>query len=215
MTHGDDKRTRPTYLLPAGLFLAAISGLAFPGILFWIVFLPVLALWCSAPMAAKIGEAKLTIGAALALVAVVSSALAGSWGGWVPPLLIALYCLVQFIRDPSPLLWDTSADGEPGTPATTDLMNSAADGDVEAVRTQLSAGAEINAQDQVGATALIYAARNGHVAVVAALLAAGADPAVRTSKGSSATDVARRFGHAEVAGLLDGESRLEPGSRRT
>ena len=48
-------------------------------------------------------------------------------------------------------------------------------GDVEGVRELLAAGADVNARNQHGQTALMLAAHRGHLQVVEALVEAGAD----------------------------------------
>jgi ankyrin repeat protein len=60
----------------------------------------------------------------------------------------------------------------PGTP----LAQAAAAGDAGRVRELASGGAEPDAHDEHGLTAMIHAARNGHAAAVQALLDAGASP---------------------------------------
>lgn len=55
------------------------------------------------------------------------------------------------------------------------LMQAAAEGDVARVRSLLAAGADANARDEEGATALMRAAHAGHLDAVRALVDAGAD----------------------------------------
>ena len=55
------------------------------------------------------------------------------------------------------------------------LIEAAGRGDVEAVRRLLRAGADVNAQDDEGWTALIAAAQKGLAPVVELLLEEGAD----------------------------------------
>jgi ankyrin repeat protein len=58
------------------------------------------------------------------------------------------------------------------------------------VSTLLQRGADMNARDQFGHTALWFAATNhgGHVAVVRLLLGTGADPTLADSKGRTPLD---------------------------
>ena len=55
-------------------------------------------------------------------------------------------------------------------PTDSRLLSAAERGDVESVSNFLSAGADVNWQNEHGETALIYAAWGGYEAVVAALL---------------------------------------------
>ncbi|HEX4997353.1 MAG TPA: ankyrin repeat domain-containing protein [Terriglobia bacterium] len=72
-------------------------------------------------------------------------------------------------------------------PGVTDLMRASAKGDAAEVQRLLSAGADLNAQDASGWTALMYAARNDKTSgAVAALLKAGADPNARSMMGQTA-----------------------------
>ncbi len=56
----------------------------------------------------------------------------------------------------------------------------------------LRRGADVNAADPQGYTALMYAANLGLVEHVETLLAAGADPALRTKQGETAISLAAR-----------------------
>jgi ankyrin repeat protein len=72
-------------------------------------------------------------------------------------------------------------------------------GDVEAIRQQLRSGADINARDQYGQTALMLAAHHGHYEVVEALVASGADLNVTAEYTQSALMLAILAGHADIA----------------
>jgi ankyrin repeat protein len=73
---------------------------------------------------------------------------------------------------------------------------------VAGVELVLKAGAEVDAEDFSGGTALADAAEAGYVECVELLLAAGAD-ATRTWDGESAADLARRQGFSELAERLE------------
>ena len=61
----------------------------------------------------------------------------------------------------------------------------------------LAAGADVNAKNKRGNTALHWAAGNGHVPAIEALLAAGAEPDVKNRNGNTPLDVAiGQGGHA-------------------
>ena len=66
------------------------------------------------------------------------------------------------------------------------LRDSASAGNEALTEKLLDAGAQVDAHDKDGNTALMLASRNGHVDVVRTLLARGADPSARNNKGDSA-----------------------------
>lgn len=72
---------------------------------------------------------------------------------------------------------------EPDTP----LAQAAARDDVPAIRALLAAGADPNAFDRHGGTALIAAARGGHVAAAEALIAGGAQVDLRDRRSTAWT----------------------------
>lgn len=75
-------------------------------------------------------------------------------------------------------------------------------GDVETVRQMLRAGADVDALDRHGQTALMRAAHRGSRAMVEALVAAGADLDVTAKYSLSALMLAITAGHVEVARVL-------------
>jgi ankyrin repeat protein len=66
----------------------------------------------------------------------------------------------------------------------------------------LDAGADPDARQQAGFTALHAAAHNGDEALVDRLLAAGADPTLRNDDGQDAASLAEAGGHAALADRL-------------
>ena len=66
----------------------------------------------------------------------------------------------------------------------------------------LEAGAEVDAKDNDGATALMEAARRGHAAAIAALLAAGAEVEAKYNEGATALMLAAQGGHAAAIAAL-------------
>src|SRR5256714_7519984 len=66
----------------------------------------------------------------------------------------------------------------------------------------LASGADVNARDRFGYSALMYAAGGGHSAVVELLLSSGADVGAKNRNGLTGLDLAAARGHATIAGLL-------------
>jgi len=66
------------------------------------------------------------------------------------------------------------------------------------------AGADVNARDAGGWTALHFAASDGRGPLVVALLAAHADPTLRTSDGETARQLAEGSGDDETLGAFVG-----------
>ena len=87
------------------------------------------------------------------------------------------------------------------------LCKAAKEGDSDRVDILLAAGANPNAVDKKGSTALMYAAGKGHAEIAKSLLDAGANPNVVDDDGWTALIVATFEGHYEVVKiLLDGEA---------
>lgn len=84
----------------------------------------------------------------------------------------------------------------------TDLIVASSRGDLPRVEALLGEGANPNAQDAFGQTALMYAASAGHASVVETLADAGADLDARNRNHKSAADLASARDHAAVVGLL-------------
>jgi ankyrin repeat protein len=83
-----------------------------------------------------------------------------------------------------------------------DLLDAARKGDTATVQSLLGSGANVNATDEHGGTALMYAAVNGHTATVQALVDAGADVDKVHNFGKSAKMLAEEKGHTAVVDLL-------------
>lgn len=86
------------------------------------------------------------------------------------------------------------------------IHSAAAGGSTEIVERILAAGADPDARQQGGFTALHAAAHAGRVDMVRALLSHGADPDLRTDEGRTARDLAAAQGHVAVVKGLAGES---------
>ncbi len=87
---------------------------------------------------------------------------------------------------------------------STPLISSAMDGWTEQVCFLIARGANVNAQDSDGMTALAWAAKidPGHTSIVEALLTAGADPSIASNDGRTPLQWAEFFGHEHIARLL-------------
>jgi ankyrin repeat protein len=92
-----------------------------------------------------------------------------------------------------------SRGGEPPVPP---LIKAAEKGDVVAVRTLLSRGADVQVRDALGRTALMFAARNGDTATVQALLMNGADANTRDGAGWTALMFATGSGDIATVQVL-------------
>lgn len=84
-----------------------------------------------------------------------------------------------------------------------ELRRAASEGDAARVRELLDKGADVNAANQYGATALAFATRRENVEMVKLLLERGADPDRKdTFYGATPLGLALRKGHSEIARLL-------------
>ena len=75
-------------------------------------------------------------------------------------------------------------------------------GDIDGLTRVLATGADVNARDNRGRTALMYAVDKGYVLLVEPLLAAQADPNVRAPDGATALFIAAVHGHSEIISML-------------
>ena len=83
-----------------------------------------------------------------------------------------------------------------------EFERAAVTGDVPALERRLTAGADVNAKDRYGQTALMLAAHRGHLDVVQALLRHGANPDATAKYGLSALMLAIVAGYEAVARAL-------------
>ncbi|MCG3121467.1 MAG: hypothetical protein ALAOOOJD_04582 [bacterium] len=89
------------------------------------------------------------------------------------------------------------------------LIAAAQAGEATTLQNLLAAGAEVNAQGEVGMTALMHAARNNAVECVKVLLAAGAEVNTANEFGRTALIMAREKGHTEAMQLLQNAGAVE------
>jgi len=88
-------------------------------------------------------------------------------------------------------------------PGWSPVLYAASGGDVATLQVLLKAGANLQARNPAGSTALIMAARFGRDEVVWALVAAGADPRERNPGGQDAVAAARWAGRDALADALE------------
>lgn len=102
------------------------------------------------------------------------------------------------------LLLNAKADANTTLPeGETALMTAARTGKVDAVKSLLAHGADVNAKERWrGQTALMWAAAEGHLAAVEALIAAGGDVHARSKGGFTPLLLAVREGQAGVVKAL-------------
>jgi ankyrin repeat protein len=82
------------------------------------------------------------------------------------------------------------------------IHSAAAGHHLDIVKLLLKQGADANAQQQGGFTALHAAAMNGDEPMVEALLKASANPRLPADDGKTAADMAREKGHESIAAIL-------------
>jgi TonB family protein len=92
------------------------------------------------------------------------------------------------------------------------LVRAASGGDLDAVKTLLAAGADVNCANESGQTALILAAVMGHAEVVVHLISAGADPRLQDGLNLTALEWSTRRGFSDVSQFL---TRVSPPLRES
>jgi hypothetical protein len=94
---------------------------------------------------------------------------------------------------------EASAFERIGTNGFTELMYLAGQGDVEKAKSLLDTGLNVNAQDEMGGTALLYAAMNAQQDMVSLLVAYGADPSIAAKNGLTARRAAENHRKKGIA----------------
>lgn len=83
-----------------------------------------------------------------------------------------------------------------------DVNDASRAGRLDEVKSLIAAGAEVNARDEVGWTALIWAAMQGDLPVAQALIAAGAEVNATDREGQTAVDLALAHGQVAMVELI-------------
>jgi ankyrin repeat protein len=82
------------------------------------------------------------------------------------------------------------------------LIDTAKKGDTAKVNALLNKGADVNAKDKDGKTALMAASEKGHTEIVKTLIDNGANVNAKSKIGSTALMLASLGGHTEIVQLL-------------
>ena len=82
------------------------------------------------------------------------------------------------------------------------IHDAAGEGDIEAVKQHLVAGADVNAKDHLGLTPLHYAAIEAHNEIIELLIAKGADVNAKEIGGVTPLDWGIFWKHSEIVNLL-------------
>ncbi len=90
----------------------------------------------------------------------------------------------------------------PRVPTADELLEAAANGDIDLMRELLDKGVALNAKTPDGWTALMIGASQGSVAMVKLLLDHGADVNEKNSRGQTPLIFAAHWGHQEIVRLL-------------
>ena len=105
----------------------------------------------------------------------------------------------------TPLMWAAGSEGSgDNSDINKGLMQKREKGSilVQVLRLLIAYGAEVDARDHDGITALMYAAFHGHTGVAQELMRAGADNSFRNKEGQTALQLAIAGEHMESADMI-------------
>jgi len=83
-----------------------------------------------------------------------------------------------------------------------DLLNAAKNGNINKAKTLISKGANANAKEKDGGTALMFAAEEGYPDIVKLLIDKGANVNAKDKKGKTALMYAKKNGYTDVIKFL-------------
>ncbi len=83
------------------------------------------------------------------------------------------------------------------------LIDAAKNGDIGKVKESITNGANVDARDENGKTALYWAARRGQIDVAKVLIAKGVNVNVKDKNNETAVEIAIRCGYHQIAELID------------
>lgn len=110
-------------------------------------------------------------------------------------LLTLILCISWVTTEQETILINTSKMSD-------DLLRASREGNTAEVRTLLDAGAEVNAANDDGFTALMAASVKGHTDIAKLIIKAGADVNAQTNDRFTALMYASQYGHTEIVELL-------------
>jgi ankyrin repeat protein len=117
-------------------------------------------------------------------------------------MLLLASCVVSLAQT-NPHNADSTSSKTPAYEATAHLMNALQfGGNLEAIKSLLEQGADVNAHDNDGSHALQLAAKRGDLEIVRLLLVNGADVNATNSSGYTALDSATYRGFVDIAKIL-------------
>lgn len=144
-------------------------------------------------------------GGAILLLAAATMAkvITNTWAVLPFALGLGIYFFVKAVRRELKTVDSLQAE-KASDEGLTELMMSAAEGNLNRVTELLAFGSKVNDKSLIGTTALMYAAKNNRLPVVRALHAAGADVNAVSDKHSTALSLAEKSGHTEIVEYLKG-----------
>ena len=83
------------------------------------------------------------------------------------------------------------------------LLSAAINGDIRKVKESIANGADVNAKDNDGETALHYAARREYIDVVKVLVENRINVDVKNKNNETAAEIALRWGYHQIAELIE------------